>query len=369
MGSAFSSIFDTADFPARWMCGTWTAAHGWVHILSDIAIFGAYFAIPLSILFFVSKRRDVPFPPIFWLFAIFIFSCGFGHLVEATIFWHPWYRFSGLVKVVTATVSWATVFVLVRVMPDALALPGLARLNRELESEVQERKAAQAKMSVSLREKETLLQEVNHRVKNNLQMVSSMISLQSSHVASDEAREALQGFQKRIQSIALLHERLYHYENVSEIRLDGYLTELARALSETFSDPRHRVRVAVSADPVVGPIAVALPLGLIVNELVANSLKHGFPDARAGTVNIRLQRLGESGFRLTYADDGIGTKPGFDPSTKRTLGLRLVQIMAQQLHGTLTWAGPPGFGVTLLVPDATSTSPGVLAAVAQEHPA
>src|SRR6478672_13701814 len=133
-------IFDTSGFPARWHCGRWSAQLGWTHIISDLAIFGAYAAIPAVLAYFIVRRRDMPFPSIFWLFAAFIFACGFGHFVEATIFWHPWYRFAALVKVCTAIVSWSTVIALVPLVPRALALPGLAAVNRQLQKEIQERK-------------------------------------------------------------------------------------------------------------------------------------------------------------------------------------------------------------------------------------
>jgi PAS domain S-box-containing protein len=143
MFSFFCDLFDTSGFPPRWHCGQWTDAHGWLHIVSDIAIFGAYAAIPLVLVFFIRKRKDVPFSPIFWLFSAFIVSCGLTHLIEATIFWHPWYRLSGLLKAVTAVVSWVTVMALIRVIPSALALPGLAEVNQQLSEENAERKHAQ----------------------------------------------------------------------------------------------------------------------------------------------------------------------------------------------------------------------------------
>lgn len=126
------NIFDTSDFPARWSCGLWTSGHGWLHIGSDIAIWGAYMAIPATLAYFILRRKDIPFLPIFWLFAAFIFSCGTTHLLEAGIFWWPAYRLSGTVKFITATVSWATVFALLPVLPKALALPGLSAVNAEL---------------------------------------------------------------------------------------------------------------------------------------------------------------------------------------------------------------------------------------------
>ena len=146
-------LFDTSDFPPRWQCGIWEAGHGWLHILSDLAIFGAYTAIPLVIAYFVMRRKDIPFPRIFWLFVIFIFACGTTHLIEAIIFWQPVYRFAGVVKLLTAIASWSTVVALVYVVPQALHLPGLAALNAELSSEIEERKRTEQ----ALRESEERL--------------------------------------------------------------------------------------------------------------------------------------------------------------------------------------------------------------------
>lgn len=115
-------LLDTSDFPPRWECGTWTAAHGWTHIVSDSLVFGAYVLIPIVLVRIFRKRRDVPFSGLFWVFAVFIVSCGVTHLIEATIFWHPWYRLSALVKVVTAGVSWAAVIALAGAAPKIMAL-------------------------------------------------------------------------------------------------------------------------------------------------------------------------------------------------------------------------------------------------------
>lgn len=128
----FQLLYDTSDFPARWHCGNWTPQHGWIHIFSDVAIWGAYMAIPIVLTFFIIRRKDVPFLPVFWLFVAFIFFCGTSHLVEASIFWWPAYRLSGLLKASTAIVSWVTVVALIPVIPKALALPSLARINDAL---------------------------------------------------------------------------------------------------------------------------------------------------------------------------------------------------------------------------------------------
>jgi two-component system, cell cycle sensor histidine kinase and response regulator CckA len=144
MSSFLTNLFDTSDFPARWNCGHWTALHGWTHVIADVAIFGAYAAIPLSIAYYVlRKRQEIVFPRLYWLFAAFILSCGLVHLTEAFIFWYPVYRFSGMLKVLTALASWSTVIVLVKHLPTAMALPGMAQMNDRLKEEVQNRKAAE----------------------------------------------------------------------------------------------------------------------------------------------------------------------------------------------------------------------------------
>lgn len=131
----FGGIFDTAGFPARWQCGLWTPEHGWLHIASDLFIWGAYFTIPAVLVYFIRKQPDLPLPRVVWLFAIFIFACGTGHLLEAMIFWWPAYRLAAIVKTVTAIASWATVFALVRLAPPALELPGAAARTDQLEKQ------------------------------------------------------------------------------------------------------------------------------------------------------------------------------------------------------------------------------------------
>lgn len=140
----FGSLFDTADFPPRWYCGRWSEPLGWLHIVSDIATFLAYAAIPAVFIYFIRRRNDLAFPRVFWLFCAFIFACGTVHLAEAAIFWYPVYRLAGILKAITAIVSWLTVIALIREVPRALELPSLATLNEELRREVELRKELEA---------------------------------------------------------------------------------------------------------------------------------------------------------------------------------------------------------------------------------
>lgn len=165
MLEALKALFDTEGFPPRWNCGSWTPLHGWAHVLADLAIFGAYAAIPVTIAYFVIKRRSVLFPGLYALFGAFIFSCGLGHLIDASLFWHPWYRFYAVVKVITAIASWATVVALFRLVPRALELPQIAKLNEQLRIEVSERARAESEvrrlnhdLELRITELETLLE-------------------------------------------------------------------------------------------------------------------------------------------------------------------------------------------------------------------
>lgn len=150
----FFKFFDTSGFPARWFCGEGWSQHpsvGWLHIVSDLAIFGAYFAIPCILIHFARKRADLPFRMIFLLFGGFILFCGTTHLVEAIIFWWPVYPFSGVVKLLTALISWGTVVALIRIVPQALAM----RSPQELEREVHAREAAENALIAANRELES----------------------------------------------------------------------------------------------------------------------------------------------------------------------------------------------------------------------
>ncbi len=150
MEEFFRKLFDTDDFPARWHCGNWSDFLGWLYILSDLAIFAAYVAIPLAIIFFIFVRRQkIVFPKLYWFFAAFILSCGLTHLIDATIFWHPWYRVSALVKFITAVASWTTVILILRSLPQALALPGTTLLNSQLKREIEERKRTATALQAS----------------------------------------------------------------------------------------------------------------------------------------------------------------------------------------------------------------------------
>lgn len=170
--SIVAGLFDTSGFPPRWHCGAWPPALGWTHIVSDLAIFAAYTAIPLSLGVFLVRRRNVPFSFVFWLFVAFILSCGLTHLIEAIIFYKPVYRLAGVVKAVTAAVSIATVIALVRVMPAALRMPDIKAAHDQMAVEIQERQRVQEELErarIALEGRSGALTLHSHRVESAME--------------------------------------------------------------------------------------------------------------------------------------------------------------------------------------------------------
>lgn len=210
--------------------------------------------------------------------------------------------------------------------------------------DISERRAAAEKIRVALHEKELLLQEIYHRVKNNLQMVVSLLTLQARNTDHPQAREALGDSARRIRSMALVHEQLYQSGDLSEINFGSYIGQLIHQIESTYEDAARHVRIRTEVASVRLGIETAVPLGLIVNELVTNAHKHAFPAGRSGSIGLRLATLPGGELELSVSDDGVGLPAGIDPEQSRSLGLRLVSMLAAQLHGELTLSRPPEGG-------------------------
>ncbi len=191
---------------------------------------------------------------------------------------------------------------------------------------------SEERLRASLQEKEVLLQEIHHRVKNNLQIVSSLLRLQANRVTGD-GRGALLETENRVRSMALVHERLYRDDNPSVIDFAGYLRDLVQQIARSYDTVRSRVAIAVSGSGVELGIEAIVPCGLIVTELVTNSFKHGFPDGRRGRIHIQLSRESER-IRLVVADDGVSMSVADAPESAG-LGLKLVKSLVAQLDGTM----------------------------------
>jgi len=199
--------------------------------------------------------------------------------------------------------------------------------------DITQRKLAEQRIRASLREKEVLLKEVHHRVKNNLQVVSSLLSLQSRGIEDPPTRQKFQESQNRVQSMALIHEQLYRSSNLSHIDFPQYIRQFADHLFRSYQVSSSRVELKTEIENLPLSMDVAVPCGLILNELVSNSLKYAFPDGRQGVVRIELRAAGESKALLSVGDNGVGLPEHVDLGGTRTLGLRLVKTLVRQLEG------------------------------------
>jgi PAS domain S-box-containing protein len=193
----------------------------------------------------------------------------------------------------------------------------------------------ESELRTSLHEKEVLLQEVHHRVKNNLQIISSLINMQLRRLPDSASRETLAQCQHRVQAIALIHEKLYQAKSLASVPLLEYIGGLARDIFHAASVPATGVSLELAIAEVALPIDVAIPCGLILNELITNALKHAFPDGRQGSVRISVERPDPTRLRLTVADNGVGLPAGFEIAHCRSMGLRLVDTLARQLNAQL----------------------------------
>ncbi|MGD1920552.1 MAG: response regulator [Pleurocapsa sp.] len=211
----------------------------------------------------------------------------------------------------------------------------LAKSNHKLQQEIIERKQAEADLKSSLTEKEVLLKEIYHRVKNNLLVVSSLLEIQSNCIEDPETIRILKNSQDRIHSMALVHEQLYSSENLKEIDISIYIQALLEKISSSHVKMKQKIDFIVDTQELHLNIETVNSCGLIINELVTNALEHAFVDRPQGNIWLSLQRNDKCEIVLTIKDDGRGVPPDFDFYETESLGLRLVRILTRQLEGEI----------------------------------
>lgn len=205
----------------------------------------------------------------------------------------------------------------------------LAKKNQEIENQKE-------LIEISLAEKETLLREIHHRVKNNLQIISSLLNIQSEHINDEHVLSSIQEGQSRVEAMSLIHQNLYQSEHLNNVDISNYLQQLAAYLSNIFSGQRRSIQVKVEAANMNFDIDTAIPLGLIVNELVSNAYKYAFVGDSGGMISVSLDAVNDVEYELKVEDNGKGLPAGFDPETSNSLGLKLVKILSRQLRGSFS---------------------------------
>jgi two-component sensor histidine kinase len=207
--------------------------------------------------------------------------------------------------------------------------------------DVSERKKTENKLQKSLNEKEMLLKEIHHRVKNNLMIISSLLNLQSRYIKDEESKTIFKESQNRTKSMALIHERLYQSADLKRIDFGDYIHTLANDLYHTYVLDTSLIKLNVDVDDVMLNINTSIPLGLIVNELVTNSLEHAFPPGKSGEINIKFHSSDDK-YLLEVKDNGIGFPKDIDYKNTDSLGLRLVVSLTEQIDGKIEFNNTSG---------------------------
>lgn len=229
----------------------------------------------------------------------------------------------------------------------------LADLNKELKNEIserkkveEERKIAADKIENSLKEKELLLKEIHHRVKNNLQIISSLLNIQSTYIKDQKSKDIFRESQNRVRSMALIHEKLYQSQDMSQIDFSGYVEELTNNLFGSYNLNSDDIILHKQINNMLVGIDLAINLGLILNELISNAFKHAFPNGRHGNLFVNINREGNK-CTLIVEDDGIGFPPDKDFKNTDTLGLQLIRTLVEQIGGKIELSSEIGTKFTI----------------------
>ncbi len=213
--------------------------------------------------------------------------------------------------------------------------------------DVTERKITEKLLQKSLHEKEILLKEIHHRVKNNLMIISSLLNLQSRYIKDEESKNIFKESQNRARSMALIHERLYQSTDLKKIDFGDYIRTLANDLYRAYVMDFSLIKLNVQVEDIMLDIDISIPLGLIVNELLTNSLKHAFPNHKNGKINIKFYKSNDE-YILTVSDNGIGFPKNIDYKNSDSLGLRLVTSLTEQIDGKIEFKNVSGTSFSII---------------------
>jgi two-component sensor histidine kinase len=202
-----------------------------------------------------------------------------------------------------------------------------------LQEEITERKKAEEQVEASLKEKEVLLQEIHHRVKNNMTVITSLLQLQSSRIEEENYKEIFKNSISRIKTMALIHEKLYKSKDLAKVNFNDYIKEMINSMFMSYELSSHKVALKTDVEEVAFGIDTAIPCGLIINELISNSLKYAFQKDRDGELEVSLRRNDKAEFELTVSDNGVGMPEDVDFRNTDSLGLNLVNALVMQLQG------------------------------------
>jgi two-component sensor histidine kinase len=377
-------LFNPSGLTPHGFCLLWVPGLIYLHAISDGIIALAYFSIPLALARFAEQRKDLEYKWVIHLFAAFIMACGTTHILGVVTLWWPVYGIEGVVKAITAVLSIVTAGLLWPLIPKLVALPSpnelrnlnfklaaqvkehevtaeklrqseseVRQANAELEQRVQERTAemlsANEKLTATVTQRDLLLQEVYHRVKNNLQVIDSIVNLQSRKLSDREAQRAFQSLRGRIHALGLVHQQLMGSSDLKTFKVVPFLEELANNLRKSCANDA--ITISLDSIPLDIGLDTAIPLGLLVTELVTNSLKHAFPNG-TGHIAVTLTGRENGKIALLVRDNGCGydDTPVSSDSKSGGLGHTIIKGLISQLRATMKHQSQAGSVTEIVFP-------------------
>lgn len=281
----FSGLFSTDWWPARWSCGKWTSFHGWLYIISSILIASAYFLIPASLVKFTRRREDLPFTSVFWLFILFILACGTTHLVDAIIFWFPFYRFSALLLFVTAIISWIAVIALRRILPQAIDLKSPAQLEKIIEKRTNQLQQSNLSLKRINEDLDTYVYAASHDLKSPINNMEGLVlvlreEIEAGRIPPDILVGKLEESVKRVQNtISRLTDvvklQKSPYDDVQEIDPKQIFNEVLDEIEMLLKTSQAEVVFNSQLDTLFYSVS---GLRSILYNLITNAIKYRKPD-------------------------------------------------------------------------------------------
>lgn len=216
-----------------------------------------------------------------------------------------------------------------------------------VDTDITSAKMMQDQIKSSLKEKDVLLKEIHHRVKNNLQIIISLLNLQSDYIKDEQTLKAVTDGQNRVRSMALVHEKFYQSEELSEIDFNDYAGKLLRFLVQSYGSDKHPVTTLITGDTVSLDMDTAMPCGLLLNEIISNSYKYAFVDGREGKIEINFQKTGSNVISMRISDNGVGFPTDFSIDKSETLGMQLINALTSQIDGEVKFESNQGASFTI----------------------
>jgi two-component sensor histidine kinase len=330
-------------------CNVWP--HPWVslHMVTDGGIALAFTFFCMLLVRVTRLHQALPYGWVTWLWSLFFGLSATSHFLALHILHPSRPLLSGSVKLLTAVTGFLAMMGLLRALPGLMTSPSraaLQRMQQTLRQQIVRQKNQEDQIRQALNQKETLLREVHHRVKNNLQVVSSLLYLQAQQLNDPNFISLFNESQNRIMTISLLHETLCYGSSVGRINLKDYIRDVVHKLHGTLLGKADIAVIIEEGPALLINIDAAMSCGLIVNELVTNALQHAYPADAPGSVEVHLKSCTQH-ITVVVKDNGCGISSTAMRKPSKTLGLSLVQSLAQQLSGTVTFATAAGTTCTL----------------------